>query len=191
MRRGIGVLASICALLFAAGLIVLAFQTLWRSSSRTLFSVHEHRHLVNLGRSALSEAVYKVQAKLEQGDSVWIDWLTSSRDVKDREQDPAVSRQYAQGMTNDPRFLEYRVEKVTVHRVQGVALMPGMSGQVGAIDFVVKATVARHAPAHAAKLTLTQRHGFWFSDAPTPFSRGGRHIEILPTPAATILEVDR
>lgn len=189
-RRGIGVLAGICALLFGAGLIVMAFQTLWRSSSRALYSVQEHRQLVNLCRSALAEAVYKVQARLEQGDSAWIDWCTASREVKDRDHDPAFSREYTGGITNDRRFLDYQLEKVAIRRVTGVPLMPGMSGQVGAIDFTVKANVRRSSPAHSAKLTLTERHGFWFSDTPTPFSRGGRHIEILPTPAATFMGID-
>lgn len=182
-------LALVCVLLFAAGLIVMAFQTLSRTTSRTLYSVQEHRQLVNLCRSAVSEAVYKIQARLEQGDGVWIGWCTSPSDVRPRDHDPTYSRQYTSGITNDPSFLEYKLEKVALRRIQGVPRMPGMSGQVGAIDFVVQASVRRTAPAHSAKLIYTERHGFWFSDAPTPFASEGRHIEILPTPAATFMEI--
>lgn len=192
MRRGIGILTAVVALLFAAGLIVMAFQTLSRSTSRALYSVQEHRQLVNLSRSALAEAIYHVQARLEQGDSSWVDWCATSKpDVKDRERDPVLARKFASGISNDPRFLEYTLDTVTIHRVHGVPQMPGMSGEVGAIDFTVKASVRRSSPAHFARLTLTQRHAFWHSDAPTPFLRGGRHIEILPTPVASIAEVDR
>lgn len=191
-RRGIGVLVAVCALLFAAGLIVMSFQTLSRSTSRVLYSVQEHRQLTNLARSALAEAIYHVQSRLEQGDSSWVDWCSTPKpDVKDRERDPALARKFTSGISNDPRLLEYTVDKVLIRRVHGVPQMPGMSGEVGAIDFVVKASVRRSSPAHFAKLTLTQRHAFWHSDTPTPFLRGGRHIEILSTPVASIMEIDR
>ena len=189
-RRGFGVLAAVCVLAFAAGLVVLALNTLWRGSSRNLFALEEHRQLVGLCRSAVSEAMYRTQTLLEQGNSRWVDFCTQGDTPDDKQLTLKWTRSFAEGMTSDDHLLKYTLTDVTAHRVVGVSHNAGLSGATGAIDFTVTATVERHAPAHSAKLTLTVRHALWFSDSPTPFPNAGRHIEILPTPAATRMQVD-
>lgn len=177
-------------LAFAAGLIVMSYQSLWRGSSRTMFSVQEHRQLVNLCRSALSEANYKLQTQVEQGSSAWVDWCTLGPKATDRTVEPKFTRDYAKGMTNDPRFLDYQVTDVTLHRLEGLNLFSGMSGGTGTVDFKVTATVERHSPAHSAKLTLTERRAFGMSDATSPFGQNGRHLEFLATPVATFMSFE-
>jgi hypothetical protein len=189
-RRGVGVLATVVMLSFAAGLIVLAYHSLWRSSSRNLFSVQEDRNLMNLCRSATAEAMYRVQTQLEQGSSKWFDFCTQEEDPSDEPVQIESTRAHTEGMAADPRFLRYTITPVLAKRVKGLSYDTGMGGMVGVVDFTVTATVERSAPAHSAKLTLTQRHAFWFSDAPTPFQGASRHIEIIPTAAATFLKVD-
>ena len=189
-RPGFGLLAAVCALSFCAGMIVFAMNSLWRGSSRNLFALEEHRQLVGLCRSSISEAMYKVQTQLEQGSSTWIDFCTREGQPGDKSVALTFTREFAAGMTNSGNLLQYTITDVTAHRVLGVSYAAGMSGATGAIDFTVTATVERHAPNHAAHITLIVRHAFWFSDAPTPFPQAGRHVEILPTPAATMLRVD-
>ena len=189
-RAAFGILGAVCMLAFAAGLIVMAFHTLWRGSSRNLFSVQEHRQLLSICRSGVAESMFILQTKLEQGQADWIDWCTLPLTAKDRAILLGHNQPFVQGMTQDSRYHQYTVTDVTVHRVQELPLAAGMSGRVGAIDFTVTATVERHAPEHRAQLKLTERHAFWFSDAPTPFPHAGRHIAILPTTAATFLEYD-
>ena len=188
MRRGFGTLATVCMLAFAAGLIVLSYHTLWRGSSRALFSVQEHRQLANLSRSAISEAVYTVQTKLEQGDSYWIDWCTVGPDVEDDALQPKFTQEYSSGMTADPRFLKYTVSGVTVKRVHGLSLFSAMSGGTGTVDFSVTVSVVRHSPNHFAKITFTERRAVALTDVTSPFSRAGRHIEFLATPVASFME---
>lgn len=190
MRRGFGVLATVAVLAFAAGLIVLAYHSLWRSSSRNLFSVQEDRMLMNVCRSAIAEAMFRVQTQLEQGSSKWFDFCTQDGAVSDEPQPVELTSAHVDGMAADPRFIKYTVTPVLVRRVQGLSQSSGLAGFVGAVDFTVTATVERSAPAHSANLTLTQRHAFWFSDAPTPFANANRHIEIVPTPAASFTKVD-
>ena len=189
-RAGFGILAAVCMLCFAAGLVVMAFNTLWRSSSRNLFSLQEHRQLLSICRSGVAEAMFAVQTKLDSGQADWIDWCTLPLAAGDRTIALGHNQPFVKGMTQDPRYHQYTVSDVTVHRVQELPLAAGMSGRVGAMDFTVRATVERHAPTHKAQLTLTERHAFWFSDAPTPFPHAGRHIAILPTTAATFLEYE-
>lgn len=187
-RDGFGILAVAIALAFGAMLMAMAAHTLWRGSSKNLFSVQENRVLSNLGRSAISEAVYKIQTQLEQGSSAWIDWCTTPAPAKERTFEPKWTREYARQMTSDPRFLEYRASAVTVRRLAGVSLAAGLSGRLGVLDFVVTCDVVRASPRHASTVTLTERRAFYFSDAETPFRSAGRHIELLATPVATFLE---
>lgn len=191
MRRAFGTLGAVIVLCFAAGLIVMAYHTLWRGSSRSLYSVQEHRQLVNLCRSGVAEAAYKLQTQVEQGSSEWIDWCTSVQaTVRDRVVVPKFTREFAAAMSNDPRFLAYSLTDVTVARRQGLTLFGGMSGGTGVVDFTVSALVERRAPSHRARLTLTERRVFSFSDAASPFSGAGRHIDFFATPAATFLEYE-
>ena len=189
-RRGFGVLVAVCALAFAASLMVFALQSLSRSSGRNLVALEEHRQLTDLCRSAVSEALYKMQVRLEQGDSRWVDFCTQLDAPADRTVALTFTTTFAGGMVGDDRLLKYTVSDVTVHRDAGVTRGAGMSGQAGAVDFTVTATVERHRPTHAARLVLTVRHAFWFSDAPTPFPNAGRHIELMPTPVATLMRVE-
>lgn len=190
-RRGFGALGAVIVLCFAAGLIVMAYHTLWRGSSRSLYSVQEHRQLVNLCRSGVAEAAYKLQTQVEQGSSEWIDWCTSVQPtVKDRAVAPKFTREFSATMTNDERFLSYSITEVALARVHGLTLFGGMSGGTGVVDFTISASVERRAPSHRAKLTLTERRVFSFSDAATPFAGAGRHIEFFATPAATFLEYE-
>lgn len=189
-RRAFGVLGAVVVLAFAAGLMVMAFHSLWRSSSRNLYSLQEHRQLLSIGRSATAEAMFYLQTRLDQGQAEWIDWCTLSLTADDRTIPLDHNRPFVEGMTQDPKYHQYTVTDVSAHRIAELPLGAGMSGRVGAIDFIVTATVERHAPSHFAKLKLTERHAFWFSDAPTPFPNAGRHVAILPTPAATFLEYE-
>jgi hypothetical protein len=189
-RSAFSVLGAVLVLAFAAGVMVMAFHTLWRGSSRNLFSLQEHRQLMNIGRSAVAEAMFAVQTKLEQGHADWLDWCTLPLKAGPRTIPLDHNQPFVQGMTQDPRYHQYTVTDVTVTRVAELPLAAGQSGRMGAIDFTVTASVERHAPTHRATLKLTERHAFWFSDAPTPFPHAVRHIAILPTPAATFLEFE-
>ena len=85
---------SLLLLVLVVGLIIgltgLSYHTLWRGSSRTLYSVQEHRQLINLARSALDEAYYVIQARLDHGQADWFGWLTRSAAVPPRTHDPRV-----------------------------------------------------------------------------------------------------
>lgn len=188
MRRGFSVLAAVCMLAFAAGLVVMASHTLWRGSSRNLFSVQEHRELGNLCRSALCEAVYDAQIALEQGVPDWVDWCTLPVDVPEKTFTAKITAQHADNMTTEGTLVRYTVGKLWAKRVRGVAMAAGLQGHVGLIDFSVRAKVARANPTHTAFLKITERRAFWFSDAVTPFRKAGRHVEIMPTPVATFIE---
>lgn len=179
---------TVCLLLSAAGIAVMAFHAQWRGSSRTLYSVQEHRTLINVARSAANEALYRMQVNLDQGSAVWIAWCTGNK-ASDKTFEALTTIEYAKNMTSDPAFLSYTVESVNLKRIRGMVLAGGLSGQLGEIDIVVETRMLRAAPRHASAIKLTSRHAFWFSDSPTPFSRGGRHIEILPNPLATVVEL--
>lgn len=188
-RRGVSVLLIVCVLAFIIGLVALAVHNLQRGSSRSLFNVQEHRELVNLGHSAISEALFSVEVKLEQGASEWVDWCTSLLvNVKPRQQAASTTEEFVTQLTGENGNLTYKLSKVELQRVQGAPLAAGMSARLGVIDFVVTVEANRATPAHHVTLKMTRRHAFWFSDGATPFTDGGRHIEILPTPVATILE---
>ena len=196
-RRGFSVLATVCMLAFAAGMIAMALNTLQRSSSRNLYTLEEHRQLTNLSRSCLAEALYSMEIRLEQGslqgNFSWTDWCSGFDDGADHAVPLKWCTTYAEQMTRDPRFIAYEIkdQQVMAHLVAALPRAGGLSGRVGALDLTVTCTVTRHRPDHYAKLTLTERHAFWISDAATPFSgKGQRHFELLPTPAATFLRYD-
>jgi hypothetical protein len=186
-RRGFSVLMAVCLLLSAAGIAVMAFHTQWRGSSRTLHSVQEHRTLINLARSAANEALYRLQVDLDQGKAAWIEWAT--RGKADKPFDASTTIKYAQGMTADPSFLSYTVEGVTLKRIRGATKAGGLSGHLGELSIEVDVKMFRASPRHSSALKLTSRHSYWFSDSPTPFSKGGRHIEVLPNPIAQVVEL--
>lgn len=187
-RRGVSVLMIVVALSLAIGLIVMAVHQLWRGSSRSLFAVQEHRELVNFCHSAASEALWIVEAQLEQGASKWVDWCATVIDVQPREQKVDETHKYVSQLTPEGSNLTYTISAVTLKRVKGLPSAEGLSGGLGILDFEVTAEAHRATPVHHAKVKMTRRHAFWFSDSLTPFSQGGRHIEILPTPVSTWLE---
>jgi hypothetical protein len=189
-RGGFGVLATVVMLAFAASMVVFAMHQLWRGSSRSLFALEEDRQLTNLCRSALAEALYTVETQAEQGQVRWLDFCTQGDDPPDERIVLKHTRKFTDDMTSDKHLLQYSLGEVAVHRVMGVSYASGMSGRAGAIDFIVTAKVERHNPTHSAQLTLTERHTFWFSAAPTPFPQAQRHIEVLPTPVATFVKVE-
>lgn len=187
-RDGLSVLLVVCALAFAVGLVSLATHTLWRGSSRSLFGVQEHRELVNLCHSAIAEALFDLQAKLEQGASDRVDWCTDGRPPDDIPFEPRTTKKFLSGMLGEGSALTYSVGTVAVKRVQGLSKGAGMAGRLGVIDFEVRVEVSRERPTQHARVKMTQRRAFWFSDGVTAFSRSGRHVEILRQPLATFLE---
>src|SRR6266852_4862129 len=106
-RHGLGALAAVLFFALAACVIVLAYHTLWRGSSRTLFSIQENRQLINLGRSALAEGYYELQRSLDQGQARWFDWFTSGSAVPDRTFVPVRTRENADIMSGGGQVLEY------------------------------------------------------------------------------------
>jgi hypothetical protein len=188
VRRGFSVLAAVCMLAFAAGLVVMAYHTLWRGSSRTLFSIQEHRELANVCRSALCEAVYQAQIALEQGAPDWVDWCSLPVDVPVKTFQADVTAAHADNMTTEGTLVRYAIGTLAARRVKGLSEGAGMRGQLGLVDFSVRARVSRTSPTHTAIIKMTERRAFWFSDETTPFSRAGRHVEMLTTPVATFVE---
>ena len=187
-RRGISVLVVVLALTFAIGLIALAVHGLWRNSSRGLFGIEEQRELVNLCHSSIAEALWSMETKVEQGQSMYVDWCTTPATVPDLTEDLPVTQSYLASPSFEGANLTYKVTGVTLTRIEGAPLAAGSSGKLGVIDFIVTAEANRLSPPHRAIIRMTRRHAFWFSDGLTPFTKGGRHIEILPTPVATFLE---
>jgi hypothetical protein len=169
------------------GVAVFAVHFLWRGSSRTLFSVQEHRELVNLARSAVSEAYFQLQADLDVSTQKWLDWCTSSRPAKPELFKPDRTRANAQQMSSDPNQLVYTADDVTLERVVGLDAKSD-GGKMGIVDFKVTVYVQRSTPAHAAKLSLIERRYFWLADNLGPIRGGGRHVDLAPTPAMTAIE---
>jgi hypothetical protein len=187
-RDGLGVLAAVMFFALAGSVIVLAYHTLWRGSSRTLFSVQENRQLLNLGRSALAEGYYELQRSLDNRDARWFDWFTASRGASDRTFAPVRTRENAEVMSGGGQTLQYAASDVTLVRVKGLPLSQIGVGKLGVIDLRVVVTVKRLSPRHEATLTMIERRTFSFQDDFGPYGTGGRHIELSPTPAGTVIE---
>jgi hypothetical protein len=202
LQTGIGVLAVVVVFGAIASVVVMTTHSLWRGSSRTLFSVQEHRQLINLARSALAEAHYMVQKSLDECSSLadtesrypdrkthTFDWCTSRGDVGKMAVGPEHTMREAlyvnPGSLFNPDALSYTVSEVGLSRVR--ALDPDDGSAMGILDMTVIVRVNRTAPAHHAELTMTQRHEFRLADDLGPFASAGRHIEVSPTPAGTVI----
>lgn len=192
MRRGFGILAPVIALAVAAGVIVLAIHSLWRGSSRTLFSVQEQRQLASVARSAIEEACFRLQSDLDWGDRTDEAWF----------RDPAarsalnLAPERTRDALDDLKLVSsdgvtYAVSDVTVTRVRPLA--PAARGAVrapGIVDFGVTVTVKRGAPRHEATLTVTDRRAVRMADDHGPFAFAGKHVEISASSAARRVEVN-
>jgi hypothetical protein len=188
-RRGVSVLAIVVMLAVISGVVVMAYHSLWRGTSRTMFSVQEHRQLMNLARSSLAEAYYELQRSLDQSSAEWFDWCTSPEAVPEKTFEPDVTRQEAGFMTADVEALRYTTQRVTLARVKRLDESAG-GGEMGVLDMRVVVEVRRRSPAHHAVRTMAERRNFWLADDLGPYSGAGRHVEVSPTPAATVIEGD-
>lgn len=188
--RGLSLVAMVTVFCALLAVLVLAYQNLWRSSSRTLFSIQEDRELMNLARSCLAEAHYLLQDDLDSSKAKWFDWCTSPYPVAEEQFVPALSQNNAGAMTSNPDFLSYTADNVKIRRVQGVSL-DNVGPTQGIIEMEVSVHVVRAAPKHAANLTLLERRYFWLADDHGPFEIGGRRVEVSPTPVATALKEEK
>ena len=186
-RRGFSVLTFVLLIGVVLSGIVLATQTMWRGSSRTLFSVQEHRQLVSLGRSCLAEAYFELQSSLDYSRADWFDWCTQGRQPQTKTFVPKVCRENAALMTTNAQFLSYSASDVTIERSMGVDPRGGADHEQGMLDLKVTVKIVRAAPHHEASLTMIERRNFWLADSLGPFGSAGRHVELSPTPAATTL----
>ena len=186
-RRGASLLAMVLVFSAAASVVVLGYHTLWRGSSRTLFSVEERRQLVNLGRSALAEAYYEMQHSLDESRVGWQDWFTSAAVPADRTLPPKETRANAAVMSLDAAALEYSATDVSVNRVQRLEVT-NSDAPPGILDMRVRVTVRRRFPLHEATLQMVERRTFRFEPASGPFAFAGRTVVLSPTPVATLLE---
>lgn len=186
-RRGLSVLTIVLFIGVVLAGMVLATQTLWRGSSRTLFSVQEHRQLVSLARSCLAEAYFELQSSLDYSKADWFDWCTDRFQPSVRAFEPKVCKLNAQQMTTNAQFLAYSASDVTIERSIGVDPRGGPDREQGMLDLKVTVKIARASPKHEATLTMIERRNFWLADNLGPFGSAGRHVELSPTPAATTL----
>lgn len=189
-RRGMSILAIVLLLGVIASILVFAYHSMWRGSSRTLFSVQEQRELVNLGRSALSEAYYEVQHSMDEGTAEWVDWCIALAVDEPRPFVPQMTLENAGLMAPDPRFLRYEASDIAIHRVRGLTLEEANNGQMGLLDLHVTVSVRRESPRHEAKLSMLARHTFRFAMSHGPYGAGGRHIQVSQTPVATWIEAE-
>jgi hypothetical protein len=188
-RKGVSVLAIVLILGVIGGIASMAYTDLWRGSSRTLFSVQEHRELVNLARSTLAEAHYALQVKLDRAEPEWFDWCIKRRKVPPRQIDTQLSHQNAAAMTENPDYLKYEVGEVTAVRVQELHAYSRPDEQ-GIIDLTVRVSVRRTSPRHEAALSMTQRHTFRLAENGGGKAGVGRYIEMDQVPAGTAIEGD-
>lgn len=186
-RAGASILAVVMFCSAVIWVSVAAYHFLWRGSSRTLYSVQEHRELINLARSALAEAYFKLQIDLDLSARKWFDWCTTKRKLPVELFDPSRTRTNAESMSPAGAARVYTASDVTMERVVGLDRSSD-GGQMGIVDFKVTVSVARSAPNHQASLTLTERRYFWLADNLGTFGAGGRHVEVSPTPAMTKVE---
>jgi hypothetical protein len=186
-RTGATVLTITIVLASMLAVGVFAYHFLWRGSSKTLFSVQENRELINLARSAIAEAYFRVQVDLDGSKSSWFDWCTLAI-ANPRTFVPQRTRDNATSVMSASQTVKYTTSDVTLERV--VRLSPASMGtDQGIIDLKVTVTVDRSSPKHHATLTMVERRNFRLAANIGPFAAGGRHVVISPTPAMTsILE---
>lgn len=187
-RRGLSLLVLVLFSGVIASVFVFAYHFLWRGSSRTLFSVHEQRELVNLGRSALGEAYYELQHAMDESGEEWVDWCIADEPPADRTFEPAMTIENAAQMTNDPQLLAYTAGTIAIRRVRGLTIEEAESGGMGLVDLEVTVSVKRDAPRHEARLFMVARHAFRFAQNHGPYANGGRHVALTATPVATWME---
>lgn len=183
-RRGLSLIAMVTVFCALLAVLVMAYQTLWRGTSRNLFSIQEDRELINLARSSLAEALYLLQDDLDSSKQKWFDWCTTPYPAPEEQFTPALTQNNATAMSTNPEFLAYTSENVKVRRIQGVSA-DGAGTAQGIIEMEVSVKVIRQSPRHEASLTLMERRYFWLADAHGPFEFGGRRVEVSPTPVAT------
>jgi hypothetical protein len=188
--RGAVVLTVVMVIALVVGVAAFAYHDLWRGSARTLFSVQEHRELLNLGRSALSEAYFRLQGDLDRSKQEWFVWCTR-RQAPVMSFDPKRTIAAAKNMSADPTALAYTIEdagqgseRVKLERVIGVRA-DASGDEMGIVDLTVALKVRRSTTSHVANLTMTERRNFWLADDTGPFGGGGRHVELSPTPVMT------
>jgi hypothetical protein len=189
VRRGFGVLGPVIALAFVAGLIVLAVHTLWRGSSRTLFSVQEHRQLLGIARSAIEETVYTLQAELDGGATELERWMRRA----DQQPGELVYRTFKNDIAtaNLPlsNGLSYRIEgrvrplgEVTVRRLRAVGPPTrGTPRELGLIQLEARVMVERRTPKHEEYLLLRDHRTVRLADDLGPWHAAGKHYEISGT----------
>ena len=182
------VLSAVLVLGSAIGVVATSVHVLWRGSSRTLFSVQEHRELVNLGRSALAEAVFKLQTSLDQSHVEWFDWFTAAGEPAAREFAPEFTLANASQMTSGGSNLAYRATGVTLKRRIGIDIESRNDSAVGIVDLEVTVSVQRQSPRHQARFTVVERRSFRLVDSVGPFNGAGKMIEITPTPVGTWIQ---
>lgn len=183
-RHGLSLVAMVTVFCALLAILVMAYQNLWRGTSRNLFSIQEDRELINLARSALAEAQYLLQDDLDSSKQKWFDWFTTPYAAPEEQFSPALTQNNANAMTSNPEFLAYTAENVKLRRIVGVS-PDGAGNAQGIIELEVTVKVVRQAPLHQAALTLMERRYFWLADAHGPFEFGGRRVEVSPTPVAT------
>lgn len=186
-RQGLSVLTVVLFIGVVLAGTVLATHSLWRGSSRTLFSVQEHRQLISLARSCLAEAYFELQSSLDHSRADWFDWCTDRQQPLTRSFIPKVCRENAVLMTTNAQFLAYSASDVTIERSMGVDPRGGPDKEQGMLDLKVTVKIVRASPRHEASLTMIERRNFWLADNLGPFGSAGRHVELSPTPAATAL----
>lgn len=185
-RTGATVLTITIVLASILSIGVFAYHFLWRGSSKTLFSVQENRELLNLARSALAEAYFRLQVDLDSSRQIWFDWCTLAV-ANPRTFTPQRTKDNATNAMSANQIVKYSTGDVTMERI--VRLTPeSMGTDQGIIDLKVTVSVERTSPKHFAKLTMIERRNFRLADS-GPFAGGGRRIVVSPTPAMTsILE---
>lgn len=203
MRRGIGALAVVLMFGAIASVMVISWNALWRGSSRTLFSVQEHRQLVQLARSSLAEAYFRLQRALDEqkplkpgaeapGGPDAFEWCVGAdapapARVRPEEAARAASMINPDALFN-PAALRYGVADVEITRLR--ACPAADDGTIGVLDMKVVVTVDRATPGHHARLAMVHRHTFRLADDVGPHAGAGRHVDVCPTPSATVIDAD-
>jgi len=192
-RKGMSVLTVVLLFALIIGVLVFAMHSLWQGSSRTMFSVQEHRQLINLARSCLSEAFFELQLDLDTAGRAEVhNWFTSGSEVASRSIQPAKTREFATAMTSvpgtNPGNLQFTVDTIKVRRTKG--LPPGFARYTtqGVIDFEVGVTVTRLRPKHEAHLKMIERRNFSLLRVPRTRYLYAPKVVISATPLATWIE---
>ena len=185
---GFSILVLVLLLCLLGSVLSLAYSDLWRGESRTLYGVHEHRQLVNLARSSLAEASHILQTALDEGRAHWVDLFLYHDRPSGNPIGPGVTRANALLMSGSRGAISYSSSDVEVQLVRPVDVHEGGTNVHGVVDLLVTVEVKRTNVRHEAKLSLTCRHAYWFSDDPGPFRYAGRRIVISPTPFASWFE---